>query len=89
MAPMICRRRVALAMLPLAMPALLPRKVYAARQERDANTQDRDAAVQYDVDQLVRELDAVERKLANMDTSISILTVEMTLLGFFMAFRSS
>lgn len=86
MAPTICRRRVALAVLPLAMHAALPKK---AKARTEADITERDGAVQYDVDQLIREVDAVERKIDNMDTSISILTVQLALLGFFIAFRSS
>lgn len=86
MAPTICRRHVALAVLPLAMHAAVPKKAGA---QIDADRLEREGAVQYDVDQLIREVDAVERKLDNMDTSISILSVEMALLGFFIAFRSS
>jgi hypothetical protein len=56
------------------------------RPRDDAKVDARFDAMVYDVEDVMADVDAVKRKVSEMDLSISILVVQVTLTGLFTAF---
>lgn len=80
-------RRLAIAAnVSLAFPRPARAAAEPAAQKGPTKVDVRFDAVVYDVEDVMADVDALEKKVREMDLSISILVIQVTLTGMFTAF---